>query len=214
MGRNKIKIEKIDNDRKRLTTFQKRRHGLIKKAMELSILCDCHVALMVFSDDKVVTYSSKDMKQMLYDFIHFEDRVVSYSNDDYTKICESQFDIDQPEKPEDVLHIDNPIPTSIPIKQEQPMAVTPLSVPMNMGMMNQAMIPHDNPPDVIQSVPEREAIPSIGEAQQIYQQNPPQLIPTEPVLNTTIPPISNTIANTITSNQPIMSDMNLNDTNS
>lgn len=43
MGRNKIIIKKIPNERSRQSTFMKRKHGLIKKAMELSILCDCEV---------------------------------------------------------------------------------------------------------------------------------------------------------------------------
>lgn len=47
MGRNKIKIEKIKNERNRTVTFIKRKRGLIKKAMELALLCDCEVFVAV-----------------------------------------------------------------------------------------------------------------------------------------------------------------------
>lgn len=49
MGRGKIEIKKIENSVHRQVTFCKRRGGLMKKAYELSILCDAEVALIVFS---------------------------------------------------------------------------------------------------------------------------------------------------------------------
>ena len=47
MGRNKIDITFIKNEKKRKNTFKKRKVGLLKKAKELSILCglDVHVSL-------------------------------------------------------------------------------------------------------------------------------------------------------------------------
>jgi len=39
MGKRKIGFEYIKNNNARLESFQKRTRGLIKKAMELSILC-------------------------------------------------------------------------------------------------------------------------------------------------------------------------------
>ena len=51
MGRNKIKIEKIKNDRNLLVTFIKRKRGLIKKAMELALLCDADVFVAVVSHE-------------------------------------------------------------------------------------------------------------------------------------------------------------------
>lgn len=51
MGRNKIKIEKIQNERNRLVTFIKRKKGLFKKAMELSLLCDAQVFIAVISNE-------------------------------------------------------------------------------------------------------------------------------------------------------------------
>ncbi|KAE8728736.1 Floral homeotic protein AGAMOUS [Hibiscus syriacus] len=50
MGRGKIEIKRIENTTNRQVTFCKRRNGLLKKAYELSVLCDAEVALIVFSN--------------------------------------------------------------------------------------------------------------------------------------------------------------------
>ena len=49
MGRNKIEIEPIREEKLRNITFNKRKHGLLKKATELSILCNIKVVL-IFTD--------------------------------------------------------------------------------------------------------------------------------------------------------------------
>ncbi|KAK1300845.1 Floral homeotic protein AGAMOUS [Acorus calamus] len=49
MGRGKIEIKRIENKTSRQVTFCKRRNGLMKKAYELSVLCDVEVGLIVFS---------------------------------------------------------------------------------------------------------------------------------------------------------------------
>ncbi|RRT49846.1 hypothetical protein B296_00036006 [Ensete ventricosum] len=49
MGRGKIEIKRIENNTSRQVTFCKRRNGLLKKAYELSVLCDAEIALIVFS---------------------------------------------------------------------------------------------------------------------------------------------------------------------
>ncbi|KAL8141088.1 hypothetical protein V2J09_007109 [Rumex salicifolius] len=49
MGRVKLQIKKIENITNRQVTFSKRRNGLIKKAYELSVLCDVDLALIMFS---------------------------------------------------------------------------------------------------------------------------------------------------------------------
>lgn len=72
MGRRKIEIEPITNDRRRCVTFAKRKHGLIKKATELSVLCDAQVAVMVFSpNQKVVVYSSSPIEGLLQKFTEY-----------------------------------------------------------------------------------------------------------------------------------------------
>ncbi|ORX57573.1 myocyte enhancer factor 2D [Hesseltinella vesiculosa] len=66
MGRKKIKIQPIRDNRNRQVTFLKRKHGLMKKAYELSVLCNCEVALIIFNPKgKLVQYASSDMDQIL-----------------------------------------------------------------------------------------------------------------------------------------------------
>ncbi|XP_071715161.1 floral homeotic protein AGAMOUS [Rutidosis leptorrhynchoides] len=50
VGKGKIEIKRIENTTNRQVTFCKRRNGLLKKAYELSVLCDAEVALIVFSN--------------------------------------------------------------------------------------------------------------------------------------------------------------------
>ncbi|XP_038994243.1 MADS-box protein 04g005320-like isoform X2 [Hibiscus syriacus] len=50
MGRGKVELKRIENKINRQVTFAKRRNGLLKKAYELSILCDAEVALIIFSN--------------------------------------------------------------------------------------------------------------------------------------------------------------------
>ncbi|KAL9387139.1 hypothetical protein Peur_020263 [Populus x canadensis] len=49
MVRGKTQMKRIENATSRQVTFSKRRNGLLKKAFELSVLCDAEVALIVFS---------------------------------------------------------------------------------------------------------------------------------------------------------------------
>ncbi|KAL3511456.1 hypothetical protein ACH5RR_030857 [Cinchona calisaya] len=49
MGRRKVEIKKIEDKSSRQVTFSKRRKGMMKKAQELSVLCDVDVAVLVFS---------------------------------------------------------------------------------------------------------------------------------------------------------------------
>ncbi|KAI3850451.1 hypothetical protein MKW98_000261 [Papaver atlanticum] len=66
MGRGKIVIRRIDNSTSRQVTFSKRRNGLLKKAKELSILCDAQVGLIIFSSTgKLYEFSSTNMKSTM-----------------------------------------------------------------------------------------------------------------------------------------------------
>lgn len=84
MGRNKITIERIANERNRQATFTKRKNGLIKKAMELSILCDCEIALIIFSsNNKLFQYSSTEMDKILLRYTEYSDSHKPMTNQDY-----------------------------------------------------------------------------------------------------------------------------------
>nr|AQM52296.1 FUL1 [Monotropa hypopitys] len=49
MGRGRVQLKRIENKINRQVTFSKRRSGLLKKAHEISVLCDAEVALVIFS---------------------------------------------------------------------------------------------------------------------------------------------------------------------
>ena len=78
MGRNKISIQRIKDDRMRNITYYKRKKGLIKKAMELSLLCDVDIIVGIYpkqiqngplliycSDDNVNFFVEKYIKNPL-----------------------------------------------------------------------------------------------------------------------------------------------------
>nr|APB03418.1 MADS-box transcription factor 6 [Ginkgo biloba] len=66
MGRGRIQLKRIENKINRQVTFSKRRNGLLKKACELSILCDAEVALIIFSNrGKLYEYASSSMSKTL-----------------------------------------------------------------------------------------------------------------------------------------------------
>ncbi|CAA7049940.1 unnamed protein product [Microthlaspi erraticum] len=59
MGRGRVQLRRIENKIRRQVTFSKRRTGLVKKAQEISVLCDADVALIVFSPKgKLFEYSA------------------------------------------------------------------------------------------------------------------------------------------------------------
>nr|QOJ53899.1 FRUITFULL-like protein FUL3 [Tagetes erecta] len=61
MGRGRVTLKRIENKINRQVTFSKRRSGLLKKAREISVLCDVDVALIVFSTKgKLAEYATDD----------------------------------------------------------------------------------------------------------------------------------------------------------
>ncbi|KAJ1984997.1 hypothetical protein H4R33_004190 [Dimargaris cristalligena] len=84
MGRKKIKIQPIADDRGRQVTFLKRKQGLMKKAYELSVLCDCQIALIIFtSSGKLVQFSSSDIDPILLKYTQTEGPQESKTNMDF-----------------------------------------------------------------------------------------------------------------------------------
>ncbi|KAL3640927.1 Alpha-glucosidase 2 [Castilleja foliolosa] len=49
-SRGRVELKRIENKINRQVAFAKRRNGLLKKAYELSVLCDSEVALIIFSN--------------------------------------------------------------------------------------------------------------------------------------------------------------------
>ncbi|XP_076905272.1 MADS-box protein SOC1-like isoform X3 [Bidens hawaiensis] len=66
MVRGKAQMRRIENATSRQVTFSKRRNGLLKKAFELSVLCDAQVALIVFSPrGKLCEFASSSMEETI-----------------------------------------------------------------------------------------------------------------------------------------------------
>jgi hypothetical protein len=66
MVRGKTEMKRIENPTSRQVTFSKRRSGLLKKAFELSVLCDAEVGLIVFSPrGKLYEFSSTSMPKTI-----------------------------------------------------------------------------------------------------------------------------------------------------
>ncbi|KAG2389915.1 Floral homeotic protein [Vigna angularis] len=49
MGRGKIEIKRIENSSNRQVTYSKRKNGILKKAKEITVLCDAQVSLIIFA---------------------------------------------------------------------------------------------------------------------------------------------------------------------
>ena len=64
-------------------TFIKRKGGLIKKAMELSVLCNCDIALIMYSPSgKLIKYGSTDVDKTLLKYTESNDAAESHTNED------------------------------------------------------------------------------------------------------------------------------------
>ncbi|OAY56959.1 truncated transcription factor CAULIFLOWER A [Manihot esculenta] len=75
MGRGRVQLKRIENKINRQVTFSKRRTGLLKKAHEISVLCDAEVALIVFSiKGKLFEYSTNSSMERILE------RYESYSS--------------------------------------------------------------------------------------------------------------------------------------
>nr|BAC53738.1 PnSAH1 [Ipomoea nil] len=66
MGRGRVQLKRIENKINRQVTFSKRRTGLLKKAHEISVLCDAEVALIVFSTKgKLFEYATESCMEKI-----------------------------------------------------------------------------------------------------------------------------------------------------
>lgn len=66
MGRRKIQIQPLTDDRNRTVTFVKRKAGLFKKAHELAVLCQVDLAVIIIgNNNKLYEFSSVDTNEIL-----------------------------------------------------------------------------------------------------------------------------------------------------
>ncbi|XP_042479395.1 agamous-like MADS-box protein MADS9 isoform X2 [Macadamia integrifolia] len=99
MGRGKIEIKRIENSTNRQVTYSKRKNGIMKKAKELTVLCDAKVSLILFSSsgkmseyrspsvpmseilDKYHKYSGKKLWDAKHEFLSNELDRIKKEND-------------------------------------------------------------------------------------------------------------------------------------
>lgn len=68
-------------------TFTKRKFGLMKKAYELSVLCDCEIALIIFnSTNRLFQYASTDMDKVLLKYTEYSEPHESRTNSDILEV--------------------------------------------------------------------------------------------------------------------------------
>lgn len=103
MGRKKIAIKRITDERVRKVTFSKRKGGLVKKAMELSLLCDCEIGLVIFTpkpDQKLYKYATNTMENVVSRYHSTAQAVETVHNGNYEGLYEKkggakQLELDQ-----------------------------------------------------------------------------------------------------------------------
>ncbi|XP_042199945.1 myocyte-specific enhancer factor 2A isoform X5 [Callorhinchus milii] len=107
MGRKKIQITRIMDERNRQVTFTKRKFGLMKKAYELSVLCDCEIALIIFnSSNKLFQYASTDMDKVLLKYTEYNEPHESRTNSDIVETLRKKGinDCDSPDADDSFEH--------------------------------------------------------------------------------------------------------------
>ena len=68
-------------------TFTKRKFGLMKKAYELSVLCDCEIALIIFNGtNRLFQYASTDMDKVLLKYTEYNEPHESRTNSDIVEV--------------------------------------------------------------------------------------------------------------------------------
>lgn len=77
-------------------TFNKRKFGVMKKAYELSVLCDCEIALIIFSSsNRLYQYASTDMDKVLLKYTEYNEPHESLTNKNIIEVSKNK-QISQP----------------------------------------------------------------------------------------------------------------------
>ncbi|XP_035284463.1 myocyte-specific enhancer factor 2D homolog isoform X11 [Anguilla anguilla] len=159
MGRKKIQIQRITDERNKQVTFTKRKFGLMKKAYELSVLCDCEIALIIFNhSNKLFQYASTDMDKVLLKYTEYNEPHESRTNADIIEAlnkkghreCESpEAEEPRPVTPctqEKYKKIDEEFDKMM-LSYRLSSAVPPptFSMPVTVPVSNQSALPFSNP---------------------------------------------------------------------
>ena len=90
MGRNKLDIKRIENKRARQVfrayiqfTFYKRKYGLLKKAMELAVLCDINITLVINEkgNNDFTIYESDEKRSLIKSYYKKNSNITHYTNE-------------------------------------------------------------------------------------------------------------------------------------
>ncbi|XP_072561491.1 myocyte-specific enhancer factor 2D homolog isoform X2 [Paramormyrops kingsleyae] len=159
MGRKKIQIQRITDERNKQVTFTKRKFGLMKKAYELSVLCDCEIALIIFNhSNKLFQYASTDMDKVLLKYTEYNEPHESRTNADIIETlrkkgfngCDSpepdgEDSVDQSPLNDDTYRKNNE-DLDVLFKRYSSSAAPPaFSMPVTVPVSNQSTLQFSNP---------------------------------------------------------------------
>ena len=115
----KREFKPIENENQRKICYFKRKRAIIKKAMELSILCDQEMFMVMYDKimNKMVVYSSSNkldvdqLRDLGTVFTHGKQaKIESYQKDDYDMVCKQstnfQYDSNSSHEKDDVKSVD------------------------------------------------------------------------------------------------------------
>ncbi|PWA73952.1 AGAMOUS-like 12 [Artemisia annua] len=104
MARGKVQMRRIENPVHRQVTFCKRRSGLLKKAKELSVLCDAEIGLIIFSaHGKMYELATNGNMQGLVEKYMKSSRCSAEEQADEKQLVESQMEVNMLRNEIDVL---------------------------------------------------------------------------------------------------------------
>lgn len=97
MPPSKVVIQRIEGNRMRQNTFHKRKLGLIKKAIELTVLCDCDCAIVLRSgptvtckEGRLMAYCNKNINEMLEECRPTLASLNHFTNADYARFSKDK----------------------------------------------------------------------------------------------------------------------------
>uniref|UniRef100_H3DJH5 Myocyte enhancer factor 2D n=1 Tax=Tetraodon nigroviridis TaxID=99883 RepID=H3DJH5_TETNG len=185
MGRKKIQIQRITDERNKQVTFTKRKFGLMKKAYELSVLCDCEIALIIFNHaNKLFQYASTDMDKVLLKYTEYNEPHESRTNADIIETlrkkgfngCDSpepdgEDSIDQSPPHDDKYRILSSSEDSYYQMFQSTAAPQTFSMPVTVQSSNQSPLQFSNPGNALVTTSDV-ASPSLTDAHLLSPQQP------------------------------------------